>query len=143
MDTVSKQKRSEIMGRVKSKDTRPEMTVRRITHRMGYRYRLHRKKLPGKPDLVFPGRKKVIFVHGCFWHRHPGCKLAYTPKQNRAFWEEKFVSNVVRDRENLTALEANGIRVLVVWECQLKSIKNREHTLPRSNCILEFGVHPG
>jgi len=120
MDTVSRQKRSEIMGRVKSKDTRPEMTVRRITHRMGYRYRLHRKKLPGKPDLVFPGRKKVIFVHGCFWHRHPGCPNTRTPKSDVDRWETKFRQNQERDQRVYSELQAQGWDVLVIWECQTK-----------------------
>jgi DNA mismatch endonuclease (patch repair protein) len=130
-DVFSAEKRSEVMSRVRSKDTKPEFIVRRYLHGLGFRYRLHKKGVPGKPDLWFPKYNAAIFVNGCYWHRHSGCKLASIPKQNRAFWEAKFESNVVRDEENLAALKAKGIRVLVVWECQLKSIKNRERTLPK------------
>lgn len=120
MDTVSKRKRSEVMGQVKSKDTTPEMLVRRLVHRMGYRYRLHRKDLPGKPDLVFPGRKKVIFVHGCFWHRHQGCSNTRTPKSRTNFWETKFQQNVERDRRVCDELQAMGWDFMIIWECQTK-----------------------
>lgn len=109
------------MALVRSKDTKPEMVVRRLTHGMGFRYRLHDSKLPGKPDLVFKARKKAMFVHGCFWHRHDGaCKLTRTPKSNLDFWESKFAENVKRDEARLTALADLGYQVLVLWECELK-----------------------
>lgn len=122
IDTVSKERRSEIMSRIRSKGMKPEMAVRRMTHAMGYRYRLHYKKLPGTPDLVFPGRRKAIFVHGCFWHQHsdPACKKARVPESNRDFWVAKFERNVVRDAESQASLEEMGWRVLVIWECEIQ-----------------------
>lgn len=106
------------MSRVRGKDTKPEMAVRRMLHRDGYRYRLHRRDLPGTPDLVFPSRRVALFVHGCFWHRHEHCRRASTPKTRVAFWENKFRRNVERDRINLNRLEQQGWRVIVVWECE-------------------------
>ncbi len=111
---------SKAMAANRHKDTKPEMVVRRLVHSMGYRYRLHRKDLPGKPDMVFPSRKKVIEVRGCFWHRHPGCKLAYMPKTRVGFWSRKFDANVARDAANVIALENQGWRVLIVWECDIR-----------------------
>ncbi len=119
MDTVTKEKRSAIMARVRGKDTLPEMRVRRLVTSLGYRYRLHRRSLPGCPDLVFPSRFRVIFVHGCFWHRHRKCEMARIPKSRVAFWTEKLEGNRKRDRRSLTALRKLGWRVLVVWECEL------------------------
>lgn len=110
MDDVNPTRRSEIMGRVRSRDTVPEMLVRRLTHGMGYRYRLHAKDLPGKPDLVFRTRRKVIFVHGCFWHRHPSCHLARTPKSRQEFWLAKFEANRQRDLKNEKALREENWR---------------------------------
>jgi len=107
------------MARVRGKDTAPEMVVRRLVHRMGYRYRLHRKDLPGKPDLVLPRHKLVIFVHGCFWHRHAGCSRSTMPQTRADFWEAKFSATVERDRAQTDALQAAGWRVLVIWECDL------------------------
>lgn len=118
MDTVDRETRSRVMSRIRGRDTKPEMAVRRLTHRMGYRFRLHRRDLAGSPDLVFPGRRKVIFVHGCYWHRHPGCRFAYSPKSNVDFWNEKFASNVARDTAALTQLQAEGWHPLVIWECE-------------------------
>ncbi|MGX5777624.1 very short patch repair endonuclease [Methylorubrum zatmanii] len=109
------------MAVVRGKDTRPEMVVRRLVHAMGYRYRLHRCDLPGSPDLVFPGRKKVVFVHGCFWHRHDGCKRASTPIDRADYWQAKFLRNVQRDAQNVADLEAAGWSVLVVWECETRA----------------------
>lgn len=114
--------RSEIMRRVHGKDTGPELRVRRLLHGMGYRYRLHAAHLPGKPDLVFPSRKKVIFVHGCFWHRHPRCKRASTPATNAEYWQQKFRRNVERDRRNQQDLEELGWSSKVIWECELKDL---------------------
>lgn len=122
MDTLSPKERSERMARVRGRDTKPEMIVRRLTHAMGYRYRLHRADLPGKPDLVFPGRRKVIFVHGCFWHRHddPECRLARMPKSRLDFWGPKLERNRQRDADNVDRLAELGWRALIVWECQTK-----------------------
>ncbi len=105
------------MGRVRGKNTSPEMIVRRLVHGKGYRYRLHGKELPGKPDLVFASRRKVIFVHGCFWHQHD-CAKAKRPATNVSFWNEKLDRNVARDRENLERLRDAGWEVLVIWECE-------------------------
>jgi len=118
MDNVSSEKRSEIMSHVPQKGSRPEMIVRRLVHSLGYGYRLHEKSLPGKPDLVFRGRRKVVFVHGCFWHRHPGCSMARMPKSRLEFWEPKLTSNRERDERNARLLLESGWDVLVVWECE-------------------------
>lgn len=108
------------MSRVKSRNTTPELTVRRIAHRLGYRFRLHRRDLPGKPDIVFPRLKTAIFVHGCFWHRHRGCAKAGLPKSRVVFWKAKFDRNVVRDKANRLALRRKGWRVLTVWQCETR-----------------------
>lgn len=123
-DTMSMDERSRRMSRIRNKDTKPEMFVRRLIHRMGYRYRLHGKKLPGKPDLVFASRRKVIFVHGCYWHRHddPSCKLARLPKSRLDFWGPKLKGNRERDKRNQMELNALGWEVLVIWECQLSDV---------------------
>ena len=110
--------RSELMRRVRGKDTTPERAVRRVAHALGYRFRLHRRDLPGTPDLVFPRLRRAIFVHGCFWHRHEGCSRTTTPKTRAAYWREKFDQNIRRDRRNLAALRDLAWEVLVVWECQ-------------------------
>jgi len=128
MDSVSPGRRSEIMSRVRSRDTKPEMLVRRLVHAMGYRYRLHAKELPGKPDLVFRSRKRVIFVHGCFWHRHPGCALARLPKSRGEFWLPKLEANRQRDIKNELALQKANWSALIIWECELSNVpelKNR------------------
>lgn len=121
-DTLSPADRSERMSRIRSKDSKPEMVVRRLVHGMGFRYRLHRKDVPGKPDLVFGSRKKVIFVHGCFWHRHndSACKLARLPKSRLDFWLPKLERNAQRDAENSAHLEALGWDEMVVWECEVR-----------------------
>jgi len=121
VDFLSPRERSERMSRIRGKDTRPELALRKVLHGLGLRYRLHGKGLPGKPDLVFPRYKAVVFVHGCFWHRHPGCSIATTPKSNTAFWLEKFEKNVARDARVTAQLEGQGWRVLVAWECELSS----------------------
>lgn len=118
-DKLSPRARSDLMGRVKNKDTGPEIIVRRIAHGLGFRFRLHGKDLPGRPDLVFRRRRKVIFVHGCFWHRHD-CGRATTPRTNIEFWKQKFARNVARDRAALEELHAMGWSTLTIWECQLK-----------------------
>ena len=119
MDSVTPERRSEIMGLVKCADTRPEIAVRRILHRLGYRFRLRKKGLPGKPDVVLPRWQTVVLVHGCFWHRHPGCPNTRTPKSRVDFWTRKFDENVERDRQVQRLLEALGWRVCTVWECEL------------------------
>lgn len=111
--------RSRLMARVRPKDTKPEMLVRRLVHGMGIGYRLHRRDLPGTPDLVFAGRRKVVFVHGCFWHQHD-CSRGSRPGSNREFWNRKLDKNIARDRANLSALKASGWSVLVVWECETR-----------------------
>jgi len=116
MDIVSASKRSRMMAAVPQRDTAPEMVVRQLAHRMGYRYRLHVRELAGSPDLVFPRLKSVVFVHGCFWHRHR-CKRTTTPATRKAFWADKFEQNRARDRRNNRALRRAGWRVLIVWEC--------------------------
>lgn len=110
--------RSENMRAIRSKDMRPELAVRSLVHRLGYRFRLHRNDLPGKPDLVFGPRRKVIFVHGCFWHSH-GCKLSHTPKSNPAYWGPKLERNHTRDANNLTLLADDGWNSLTIWECEI------------------------
>ena len=121
-DNVPPEVRSQIMARVKSKGMKPEMRVRRLLHGLGYRYRLHRKDLPGKPDLVFPSRRKVVFVNGCFWHNHEGCSRVRIPNTNREYWVAKLERNLQRDRRNVSLLEAQGWQVSVVWECQLRDL---------------------
>jgi DNA mismatch endonuclease (patch repair protein) len=117
-DIVTPARRSEMMGRIRGKGTKPELLVRSAAHRLGFRFRLHAKKLPGSPDLVFPRRKTVLFVHGCFWHRHQGCPYCYMPKSNIKFWCGKFEKNVVRDRRARRGLEGMGWRVAIIWECE-------------------------
>ena len=109
------------MSRVKSKDTLAELRVRRIAHSLGLRYRLHRRDLPATPDLVFPKHRVVVLVHGCFWHRHPGCKKATTPKSRVRFWQEKFNRNIARDQQAMKDLEALGWKVATIWECETKA----------------------
>jgi DNA mismatch endonuclease, patch repair protein len=123
-DTLSPEERSERMSRVRNKNSIPEMKLRRLVHGLGYRYRLHVGKLPGKPDLVFPGRRSAIFMHGCFWHRHPGCKLARLPKSKLDFWVEKLEANRQRDIAHQKQLRELGWRVLVIWECEMGDIEH-------------------
>lgn len=120
-DVVTPEQRSRNMSKIKGKNTKPEMIVRSACHELGLRYRLHRKDLPGTPDLVFPKYRLCLFVHGCFWHRHPGCKYAYTPKSRLDFWLPKLAKNVERDINAQRALEVSGWRVSIIWECQTKN----------------------
>lgn len=115
--------RSENMRAIRSKDMRPELAVRSLVHSMGYRYRLHGKNLPGKPDLVFASRRKVIFVHGCFWHSH-SCKIAHVPKSNSAYWGPKLERNRTRDTKNVETLREKGWKTLIVWECEVNDTKS-------------------
>jgi len=124
MDKLTSERRSWNMGRIHSGNTKPELAVRSLLHRMGYRFRLHRKDLPGKPDIIMPKYKAAVFVHGCFWHRHEGCKYSYTPKSRVHFWEEKFKSNVERDKKNQAELERLGWKVVVIWECELSNAES-------------------
>lgn len=119
-DIVDKETRSRMMSGIRGRDTKPELTLRRALHQRGLRYRLHGADLPGRPDLVFPRRKAVIFVHGCFWHRHEGCQLATTPTSNIGFWVQKFEKTVERDSRNMRLLHKAHWRVAVVWECALR-----------------------
>lgn len=134
MDIFSKEKRSHIMRQVRSKNTTPELIVRSIAHRLGYRFRLHKIDLPGKPDLVFSKYKKVIFVHGCFWHGH-NCRAGEnTPKSNKSYWKEKLQRNRQRDAENIQQLKVLGWETLVIWECETK---NAEKLKAIINCFLD------
>ncbi len=119
MDSLSSERRSANMARIRSKDTKPEMLIRRMLHGLGYRYRLHRRDLPGAPDLVFPSRKKVIFVHGCFWHQHKGCFDGRMPKSRTDYWQPKLLRNVERDRCNISKLRRSGWEVMKLWECDV------------------------
>lgn len=131
MDKLTPERRSANMRQIKSKDMKPELLVRRLVHGMGYRYRLHRKDLPGKPDLVFGPRQKAIFVHGCFWHQHANCGEGRPPGSNAGYWGPKLNRNVQRDAEHLTSLAAAGWRTLVVWECEAKNVEALRKNLRR------------
>jgi DNA mismatch endonuclease (patch repair protein) len=120
MDTVSKEQRSLNMSKIRSKDTLPELLIRKALWRMGYRYRLHCKKLPGKPDIVIVKHRIVIFVHGCFWHRHKNCIEASRPKTNSEYWETKIAKNVERNKKHKREIEKLGWKVIIIWECNVK-----------------------
>ena len=120
MDIWSKEKRSQVMSHIRSKDTKPEMAVRSLLHRMGYRFRLHKRDLPGCPDIVLPKYKSVIFVHGCFWHLHEGCRDGTVPKTQHEKWKLKLERNVERDELHYEELQKMGWKVLVVWECEVE-----------------------
>ena len=122
VDTLSPEDRSRRMSAIRSGNTKPEIVVRRLLHGLGYRYRLHRRDLPGTPDLVFPSRRCVVFVHGCFWHRHEDCRLARLPKSRVEFWEAKLEGNRQRDQRKVRELNESGWRVLIVWECELADV---------------------
>jgi DNA mismatch endonuclease (patch repair protein) len=121
-DTVSPDKRSWIMSRVPSQDTKTEIKVRSLLHKLGYRFRLHDKKLPGHPDIALKKYRTAIFVHGCFWHQHPGCKKSKAPLSNVDFWLSKFERNVRRDKKNIDELSGIGWKAIIVWECELKDV---------------------
>lgn len=129
MDVLSREKRSQIMASVKSSDTKPEMLVRRYLHAHGFRYGLHNRKLPGSPDIVLRKYKTIIFINGCFWHGHEGCKYYRLPKSNLEFWQTKIERNRQRDIETIEALKAKGWRVITIWECELRNIAQRGETL--------------
>jgi DNA mismatch endonuclease (patch repair protein) len=140
MDTLTPEERSERMSRVRGKDTKPEMILRRLIHGIGYRYRLHDRRLPGCPDLVFKSRHKVIFVHGCFWHRHEGCRLCRMPKSRQEFWIQKLNANKKRDVANQEKLAAIGWNYLIVWECE---IPNTVELVLRIRSFLGSAGHEG
>lgn len=128
-DIVSKKRRSWNMSRIRAKDTKPEILVRSLLHQMGFRFRLHVRGLAGCPDIVLPRWRSLVFVHGCFWHRHATCGLAYTPKSRKAFWNKKFRDNVRRDRRAIRTLTESGWRVLVVWECEVENLPRLQNKL--------------
>lgn len=122
-DIISPEHRSWNMSRIRGRDTTPERSVRSVLHRLGYRFRLHDKSLPGRPDIVLRKYGAVIFVHGCFWHRHPGCKYAYVPKSRESFWKEKFARNVARDEKAQRRLADAGWGVIIAWECETRNVE--------------------
>ena len=130
MDRLSAAQRSENMRRIKSKDSSAELAVRRLVHGLGYRYHLHDQQLPGRPDMVFPGRRKIIFMHGCFWHQHR-CSRAHTPRSRTEYWKPKLDRNRARDREHRRTLKALGWEVLVIWECEITNLTALTHRLKR------------
>lgn len=132
MDRLTTEQRSWNMSRIRGKDTSPERAVRSVLHRLGYRFRLHSRSLPGRPDLVLPKYGTVVLVHGCFWHRHARCPFAYTPQTREQFWSEKFDANVARDRRVARTLRSLGWRVLVVWECEVSVTELLSRRLDRS-----------
>lgn len=136
VDSLTPEARSLNMAKIRGKDTGPELLVRRAAHALGLRFRLHRRDLPGTPDLVFPGRRIALFVHGCFWHRHPGCRFAYTPKSRIEFWQTKFDANVARDARKLAELSEAGWTAVTIWECETRD-QNRLREI-----IRERVMHP-
>lgn len=135
MDVFSKDNRSRIMSRIGGKNTKPELIVRSMLHRMGFRFRLHRPDLPGKPDIVLPKYGAVVFVNGCFWHGHQGCPRSKMPETNSEFWQDKIEKNIRRDAENIKALQGLGWRVIVVWQCEVRNSSNLKEKL--ENLLLE------
>lgn len=137
-DQISPERRSAVMARIAGKNTGPEMRVRKAAHALGLRFRLHRKDLPGKPDLVLPKHQAAVMVHGCFWHRHEGCRRASSPKSNTGYWGAKLDRNVARDQRNAAELERLGWRVVVIWECETKNPESlgsilRQRLLPEGS----------
>lgn len=120
-DILSKERRSWNMSRIKSKNTKPEIIVRKLLFSMGYRYRLHIRDLPGTPDIVLPKYRTVIFVNGCFWHRHPNCKYTTMPKSRTDFWSNKFLANIERDKRNYSELKKLGWKIIIIWECEISN----------------------
>ena len=128
-DRITKQRRSWNMSRIRAKDTKPELAVRSLLHRLGFRFRIHVRRLPGCPDIVLPKLRSVVFVNGCFWHRHRNCKFAYSPKSRKRFWADKFEANVVRDRQWQRNLKKLGWTVHVIWECQTRDVGSLEKAI--------------
>jgi len=129
-DTLTRSERSALMAKIRGTNTKPEVLVRSALHRAGLRFRIHSRSLPGRPDIVLAKHRTVVFVHGCFWHRH-GCALSSEPATRRAFWREKFARNVARDKRTAAALRRAGWRVLTVWECSLRTAARREQAIAR------------
>ncbi len=129
MDRIDRQRRSWNMSRIHGKNTKPEIVVRSLLHRLGFRFRIHVKTLPGRPDIVLPRWKTVVLVHGCFWHRHGNCQFAYTPKSRREFWLSKFEANVSRDKKTLGLLRKAGWKPIVVWECEIRDLEKLSRRL--------------
>ena len=129
VDVVNPETRSRMMSAIRGANTKPELNVRRRLHAAGFRYGLHRKDLPGRPDLVMPRHDAVIFVHGCYWHRHPGCRLATTPSTRTDFWTAKFTANQERDRRNIAELRDRGWRVAIVWECEVRTATDADEAV--------------
>ena len=140
-DRLTPEHRSWNMSRIKSKNTKPEIVLRSLLHRSGFRFRLHDKKLPGRPDIVLPKYQSVIFVNGCFWHRHEHCKLSYTPKSRQNFWDKKFSDTVNRDQKKIKLLKESGWNVITVWECELNS--NPASILKRTISTIKKAVANG
>lgn len=136
MDNITKKMRSALMGRVRRQDTGPELVIRKLLHANGYRFRLHRRDLPGKPDIVLPRYKSAIYVNGCFWHNHFGCKWGSIPQSNTEFWKAKFARNKERDKQNLLQMTRLGWHPIVVWECETR---NLERLLKKINSKLSMG----
>jgi len=141
MDKLTKAQRSDLMSRIHSGNTKPEWILRCALHRLGYRYTVNNRHLPGRPDLVLPKYRTAIFVHGCFWHQHPGCPSASSPSSNTAFWQAKFAKNVARDARNALTLRKQGWNVLVLWECELvkHTLGTIEHVLRHLECAAGTG----
>ena len=142
-DTLTPAQRSERMSRIRSRDTKPEITLRAELHRLGFRFRVNRTSLPGKPDIVLARYRAVIFVHGCFWHRHHGCKVATTPKSNTDFWKEKFSRNVARDEKVRKQLLGLGWRVITAWECELSTASRSADTARQIANVLRASTDDG
>ena len=130
-DVFSPAERSRVMSRIRGRDTKPELQIRSMLHRLGYRFRLHRRDLPGSPDIVLPKHRTVIFVHGCFWHRHPGCRYSTTPATRARFWRLKFERNVERDGESTRSLRRAGWRVITIWECEVRKLARHPERIGR------------
>lgn len=131
MDTWNKEKRSEVMSRIRSTNTKPEIKLRKILFSKGYRYRINYKKLPGKPDIVLPKYKTVIFVHGCFWHGHIGCRRSNNPKSNQEYWEKKIQNNIIRNTKQIEELETLGWKVFIAWECEINNKQKYDDLITR------------
>ena len=142
-DFLSPEERSKRMARIKGANTRPEIVLRKVLHSLGLRFRLNRKDLPGRPDLVFPRYNAIVFVHGCFWHRHHNCNISTIPKTNSDFWSEKFKKNVARDIRVVESLAELGWRVFVVWECELSSAKKAKATGQKLSELIRGGISGG
>jgi DNA mismatch endonuclease, patch repair protein len=140
MDCFSPSLRSKVMAKVRGRDTQPEMRVRKAAHALGLRFRLHRKELPGSPDIVFASRKTVVFVHGCFWHSHSGCKRASMPQTKQEFWSTKLSRNIKRDQTAISTLENAGWHVEVIWECETKNASALASRLAGIVCRLKCGA---